>query len=328
MKEIVLENVCRSYRVPIKGNSFLEYLFRRKYKQIEAVQDISFEISAGETVGLVGPNGAGKSTTIKMLTGVLTTSSGNIRVLGRDPFADRKENARQIGVLFGQRSQLWWDLPPEDTFQVLKRVYKIPETVYQENLQKYAEILGAQDFLRQPVRQLSLGQRMRAEILAVLLHNPRILFLDEPTIGLDVAVKKQIRNLLRIINRETGATILLTSHDMKDIDSVCDRMIVIDHGKLAVDDAVENVKKKYGTKETVEIEVEGDLNSPEDFLLPFRAVCEMEGNLLRYSYDRKDLNAAAVIQTVMNRYKILDVKVKEADIDDVVEEIYKEGADE
>ena len=176
MKEIVLEKVCRSYRVPIKGNSFLEYLFRRKYKQIEAVRDISFEISEGETVGLVGPNGAGKSTTIKMLTGVLTTSSGNVRVLGRDPFADRKENARQIGVLFGQRSQLWWDLPPEDTFQVLKRVYKIPETVYQENLQKYAEILGAQDFLRQPVRQLSLGQRMRAEILAVLLHNPKIRF--------------------------------------------------------------------------------------------------------------------------------------------------------
>ena len=327
MKEIVLEKVCRSYRVPIKGNSFLEYLFRRKYKQIEAVRDISFEISEGETVGLVGPNGAGKSTTIKMLTGVLTTSSGNIRVLGRDPFADRKENARQIGVLFGQRSQLWWDLPPEDTFQVLKRVYKIPETVYQENLQKYAEILGAQDFLRQPVRQLSLGQRMRAEILAVLLHNPRILFLDEPTIGLDVAVKKQIRNLLRVINRETGATILLTSHDMKDIDSVCDRMIVIDHGKLAVDDAVENVKKKYGTKETVEIEVEGDLNSPGDFALPFRAGCEIEGNLIRCSYDRKEMNAAAVIQAVMERYKIMDVKVKEADIDDVVEEIYKEGAE-
>lgn len=328
MKKIVVEKACRSYRVPIKGNSFMEYLFRRKYKWIEAVQDISFEINEGETVGLVGPNGAGKSTTIKMLTGVLTTSSGNIRVLGRDPFVDRKENTRQIGVLFGQRSQLWWDLPPEDTFQVLKRVYKIPETIYRENLYKYAEILGAQDFLKQPVRQLSLGQRMRAEILAVLLHNPKILFLDEPTIGLDVAVKKQIRNLLRIINRETGATILLTSHDMKDIDSVCDRMIVIDHGKLVVDDAVENVKKKYGTKETVEIEVEGDLNSPGDFLLPFRAVCEMEGNLLRYSYDRKDLNAAAVIQTVMNRYKILDVKVKEADIDDVVEEIYKEGADE
>ena len=331
MKEIVLENVCRSYRVPIRGSSFAEYLFRRKYRQIEAVRDISFEISAGETVGLVGPNGAGKSTTIKMLTGVLTASSGFIRVLGRDPFADRKKNTKHIGVLFGQRSQLWWDLPPEDTFQVLKRVYKIPEAVYRENLKRYADILGAQDFLKQPVRQLSLGQRMRAEILAVLLHAPKILFLDEPTIGLDVAVKKQIRDLLRIINRETGVTVLLTSHDMKDIDTVCDRMIVIDHGRLAVDDAVENVKKKYGTKETVEIEVEGDLSiqnqAEAEFLLPRQAVCVREGNLIRCSYDRKDLNAAAVIQAVMDRYKILDVKVKEADIDDVVEEIYREGAD-
>ena len=234
-------------------------------------------------------------------------------------------------TLRGDGMELWWDLPPEDTFQVLKRVYKIPEAVYRENLKRYADILGAQDFLKQPVRQLSLGQRMRAEILAVLLHAPKILFLDEPTIGLDVAVKKQIRDLLRIINRETGVTVLLTSHDMKDIDTVCDRMIVIDHGRLAVDDAVENVKKKYGTKETVEIEVEGDLSiqnqAEAEFLLPRQAVCVREGNLIRCSYDRKDLNAAAVIQAVMDRYKILDVKVKEADIDDVVEEIYREGAD-
>lgn len=329
MKEIILENVCRSYRIPVKGNSFWEYILRRKYRQIEAVKDISLEICAGETVGLVGPNGAGKSTTIKMLTGVLAASSGSIRVLDRDPFENRKENTGQIGVLFGQRSQLWWDLPPEDTFQVLKRVYKIPEAVYRENLKKYAEILGAQEFLKQPVRQLSLGQRMRAEILAVLLHNPKILFLDEPTIGLDVAIKKQIRSLLRIINRETGATVLLTSHDMKDIDTVCDRMIVIDHGKLAVDDTVENVKRKYGTKETVEIEVEGDLTvrnqAKTDSLLPDQVACVMEGNLIRCSYDRKDMNAAVVIQAVMDRYKILDAKVKEADIDDVVEEIYKEG---
>ena len=322
MKDIVLKDVCRSYRVPVKGKNFFEYLFRRKYKRIEAVKDISFEIGAGETVGLVGPNGAGKSTTIKMLTGVLTPGSGEIAVLGRDPFKARKENARQIGVLFGQRSQLWWDLPPEDTYQVLKRVYKIPEAVYRENLKKYAAILGAEEFLKQPVRQLSLGQRMRAEILAILLHNPRILFMDEPTIGLDVAIKKQIRNLLRTINRETGATILLTSHDMKDIDAVCDRMIVIDQGRLAVDDTVENVKKKYGTKETVEIEVEGEPDIADKLSFPPQADCVTEGNLIRCSYDLRDLNAAAIIQEVVKKYRIVDVKVREADIDDVIEKIY------
>ena len=183
MKEIELQNVCRNYRVPVKENHYLEYLFRRSYKQIEAIKSISFQIDEGETVGLVGPNGAGKSTIVKILTGVLAASSGSVRVLGRDPFRDRKENTREIGVLFGQRSQLWWDLPPEDTFQVLKRVYKIPEKVYQENLKKYSEILETVDFMMQPVRQLSLGQRMRVEILAILLHNPNLfehndIFLD------------------------------------------------------------------------------------------------------------------------------------------------------
>lgn len=325
MKEIILENVCRSYRVPVKEKSFAGYLFRRRYRLLEAVKDISFSIGAGETVGLVGPNGAGKSTTIKMLTGVLTPDSGTVRVFGRDPFAERKENARQIGVLFGQRSQLWWDLPAEDTFQVLKRVYKIPEEIYRNNLEKYAEILGAEEFLKQPVRQLSLGQRMRAELLAILLHDPRILFLDEPTIGLDVAVKKQIRSLLRAINRETGATILLTSHDMKDIDSVCGRMIVINKGTLAVDDTVENVKRRYGTKETVEIEVEDGQAAAQGPVLPAEAKCTVEGNRIRCSYDSEALSSAQVIRTVMEQYRVLDVKVKEADIDDVVEEIYRKG---
>ena len=328
MKEIELQNVCRNYRVPVKENHYLEYLFRRSYKQIEAIKSISFQIDEGETVGLVGPNGAGKSTIVKILTGVLAASSGSVRVLGRDPFRDRKENTREIGVLFGQRSQLWWDLPPEDTFQVLKRVYKIPEKVYQENLKKYSEILETVDFMMQPVRQLSLGQRMRVEILAILLHNPKILFLDEPTIGLDVAIKKQIRTLLRAINKEAGMTILLTSHDMKDIDSVCDRMIVIDHGEIVVDNTVEQVKKKYGVKETVEIEVEETHKIPETFLFPAQVQCIREGNLIKCSYDRKELNAAAIIQTIMDNYKIVDVKVKAADIDDVVEEIYRRAEQE
>ena len=328
MKEIELQNVCRNYRVPVKENHYLEYLFRRSYKQIEAIKSISFQIDEGETVGLVGPNGAGKSTIVKILTGVLAASSGSVRVLGRDPFQDRKENTREIGVLFGQRSQLWWDLPPEDTFQVLKRVYKIPEKVYQENLKKYSEILETVDFMMQPVRQLSLGQRMRVEILAILLHNPKILFLDEPTIGLDVAIKKQIRTLLRAINKEAGMTILLTSHDMKDIDSVCDRMIVIDHGEIVVDNTVEQVKKKYGVKETVEIEVEETHKIPETFLFPAQVQCIREGNLIKCSYDRKELNAAAIIQTIMDNYKIVDVKVKAADIDDVVEEIYRRAEQE
>ena len=328
MKEIELQNVCRNYRVPVKENHYLEYLFRRSYKQIEAIKSISFQIDEGETVGLVGPNGAGKSTIVKILTGVLAASSGSVRVLGRDPFRDRKENTREIGVLFGQRSQLWWDLPPEDTFQVLKRVYKIPEKVYQENLKKYSEILETVDFMMQPVRQLSLGQRMRVEILAILLHNPKILFLDEPTIGLDVAIKKQIRTLLRAINKEAGMTILLTSHDMKDIDSVCDRMIVIDHGEIVVDNTVEQVKKKYGVKETVEIEVEETHKIPEIFFFFFQVQCIREGNLIKCSYDRKELNAAAIIQTIMDNYKIVDVKVKAADIDDVVEEIYRRAEQE
>lgn len=224
---IEVDNLYREYKVAKKGKNYLQYFFNRKYKKISAVNDISFAINEGESVGFLGPNGAGKSTTIKMLVGILTPSSGKIKVFGREPSKYRKENAQYIGVVFGQKSQLWWDLPVIDTYLLLKKIYKISEEEFEYNLKYYVSELDMDSFLHQPVRQLSLGQRMRAELCAALLHNPRILFLDEPTIGLDIVVKKQIRLMINKINRERNVTILLTTHDLKDIEDVCDRIILI-----------------------------------------------------------------------------------------------------
>ena len=318
---IEVKNLCRFYEIAEKGKG--SYLLKRTHKTIKAVENISFSIKAGERVGFIGPNGAGKSTTIKMMTGILLPSDGEISVLGNDPYACRKQNASRIGVVFGQRSQLWWDLPVIDTFALFKKIYKIPENVYQSNIEKYTEILGMKEFINQPVRQLSLGQRMRAELCAALLHNPEIIFLDEPTIGLDIVVKKQIREMIKLINQTNNTTVILTTHDLKDIEEVCDRIILINSGKIIVDDSIENMKDKFGGIHNVEFLTAEHYRN--DIYIPEVIRWEQSENSFKAYFKTNTIGAASIIEKVLSIYKVEDIKINNPSIEDIVAEIYVEN---
>lgn len=252
---IEIENLRKEYRIVLKDKGILgdiKYLLKPEYKKMEVVHGISFSIKAGECVAFIGANGAGKSTTIKMLTGILKPTSGTVKVLGKNPFTDRIENARRIGAVFGQKSQLLWDIPVNETFQLLKEIYEISDEQYQENMKLFYDILELNKFVHQPARKLSLGQRVRADIAAALLHNPSVLFLDEPTIGLDVAVKQKIYDFLRYINREKRTTIILTSHDIKDLESLCQRLIILESGNIIFDDKMDHIFDCYPHGTTLE----------------------------------------------------------------------------
>ena len=242
---ITMEHVCKSYRIAKRNAGFKEAckaLFNREYEVIHALRDVSFTIHDGEMVGYIGPNGAGKSSTIKILSGILTPDSGTVLVNGRVPYKNRIAHVREIGVVFGQRSQLWWDVPVIDSFELLKDIYSIPQPVYQQSLEELTELLALKELLRSPVRQLSLGQRMRCEIAASLLHRPRILFLDEPTIGLDAVSKLAVRDFIRKQNREHKTTVLLTTHDMQDIEALASRIILIGKGEILMDGTLKDIK--------------------------------------------------------------------------------------
>ena len=242
---ITMEHVCKSYRIAKRNAGFKEAckaLFNREYEVIHALRDVSFTIHDGEMVGYIGPNGAGKSSTIKILSGILTPDSGTVLVNGRVPYKNRIAHVREIGVVFGQRSQLWWDVPVIDSFELLKDIYSIPQPVYQQSLEELTELLDLKELLRSPVRQLSLGQRMRCEIAASLLHRPRILFLDEPTIGLDAVSKLAVRDFILKQNREHKTTVLLTTHDMQDIEALASRIILIGKGEILMDGTLKDIK--------------------------------------------------------------------------------------
>jgi len=236
---------------PGLGGALLD-LFSRRYEMVRAVDGIDLLVQRGETVGYVGPNGAGKSTTIKMLTGILVPTSGHLRVNGMVPWRERARFARTIGVVFGQRSQLWWDLAVQETFRLLQKIYRLPESVYRERLEELTATLGLSDLLATPVRHLSLGQRMRCELAAALLHDPPLLFLDEPSIGLDVMAKAQLRRFLRRLNRERGTTVILATHDMGDVEAVCQRAVVINQGKILYDGSVERLRSLRAGTTTLE----------------------------------------------------------------------------
>lgn len=243
---ITMEHVCKSYRIAKRNAGFKEAckaLFRREYEVIQALNDVSFTIGDGEMVGYIGPNGAGKSSTIKILSGILTPDSGTVLVDGRIPHRNRIEHVSRIGVVFGQRSQLWWDVPVIDSFELLKDIYSISETDYKESLEELTELLNLGELLRSPARQLSLGQRMRCEIAASLLHRPRILFLDEPTIGLDAVSKLAVRDFILRQNKIHGTTVILTTHDMQDIEALASRIILIGKGRILMDGTLEDIKK-------------------------------------------------------------------------------------
>ena len=243
---ITMENVCKSYRIAKRNAGFLEAckaLFHREYEVVDALKSVNFTISDGEMVGYIGPNGAGKSSTIKILSGILTPDSGTVLVDGRTPWKNRIEHVRRIGVVFGQRSQLWWDVPVIDSFELIKDIYSIPNQMYRENLEELTETLNLGELLRTPVRQLSLGQRMRCELAASLLHSPKILFLDEPTIGLDAVSKLAVREFVKTHNETHGTTVILTTHDMQDIEALTKRIILIGKGQILMDGTLEDIRQ-------------------------------------------------------------------------------------
>lgn len=243
---IQVSHLRKTFRVARRGAGFsqaVKALFHREYEEIHALDDLSFAIRDGEMVGYIGPNGAGKSSTIKVLSGILTPDSGQCLVNGRTPWKDRVAHVKEIGVVFGQRTQLWWDVPVADSFELLKEIYTVPEKTYQENLEELTQLLDLGDLLRTPARQLSLGQRMRCEIAASLLHSPKILFLDEPTIGLDAVSKLAVRDFILRLNRERGTTVLLTTHDMQDIEALASRVLLIGRGKILLDGTLEDIRQ-------------------------------------------------------------------------------------
>ena len=296
-------------------------LFSREHTVVNAVDEVNFEIERGELVGYIGPNGAGKSTTIKMLTGILVPTSGRVEVRGLVPYERRKENARRIGVVFGQRTQLWWDLPVVDSFELLKHIYRIPQEKYDENLGTFRELLDLDEFLETPVRKLSLGQRMRADIVASLLHDPDILYLDEPTIGLDVVAKEHIRAFIREINRERDVTILLTTHDLGDIEKLCRRIMIIDRGRILYDGSIDRVKERFGRTRTLVVDV---ANSPAEIHVPDAEVASRDGRRVRLRFDRDRITASDLISEVIARYEIRDLTIEEPEIEDIVRRIYTE----
>ena len=295
---------------------------RRRTDVVHAVTDLSFSVEPGSLVGYIGPNGAGKSTTVKMLTGILVPSRGRISVAGLVPTRQRTQLAGRIGVMFGQRVQLWWDLPLIESFELLRYIYRIPAPTYERNLSAFRQLLDLDEFLETPVRQLSLGQRVRGEITGAMLHDPEILFLDEPTIGLDVIARQRVREFLLSANRERGMTVLLTSHDLTDIERLCSRILIIDRGRLIFDGDIDTLKARYGKERVLVV----DLEEPGPALqLNGARVIRVEGPRQWIAFDGERLSAAQLTAAAAAQAPLRDLTVQEPEIEDVVRRIYQEG---
>jgi ABC-2 type transport system ATP-binding protein len=290
----------------------------RTRTEVQAVRDLTFDIDAGEMVGYIGPNGAGKSTTIKMLTGILVPTSGHLRVAGLEPSTQRTDLARRIGVVFGQRTTLWWDLPLRDSFELLQKIYRVDLVRHRRNLQEYVELLDLGDLLDTPVRQLSLGERMRGDITAALLHDPEILYLDEPTIGLDVVSKGRLREFLRTLNAERGTTLMLTTHDLQDIEALCARVIVIDHGTAVFDGPLADLHRRGGSRRTLVVDLVDEAPPIE---VPGASTRRVEGPRQWLSFPA-GASAAPIVSAVAAAYAVADLSIQEPDIEDVIRDIY------
>ncbi|MFA5006623.1 MAG: ATP-binding cassette domain-containing protein [Candidatus Izemoplasmatales bacterium] len=306
----------------------IKSFFNAKKVITKAVDGVSFTIREGEIVGYIGPNGAGKSTTIKMLAGILTPTSGSVVVDGVVPYKERIRNAFNIGVVFGQRTQLWWDLPLNESFTILKEIYNVSDADFKERMAFFNDILEINAFIKSPVRTLSLGQRMRADIAAALLHHPKILFLDEPTIGLDVVAKQKMRDAIRHMNRTFHTTVILTTHDLDDIEELCSRIIMIDKGKIMYEGSLDEIKDIYGYMKTVKFECAEAVELPD--LAPFglsaeNLSAEADFKTLKIRFNKHLLNVSEITGFVMQRYKVLDMSVSEPPIETLVANIYEKG---
>ncbi len=323
MSFIEVEQVEKTFRVSKrrKGLAGLAAnLVHPKYEYRKAVADMNFSIEEGEMVGFIGPNGAGKSTMIKMLSGILHPDEGQIMVDGYIPYKQRKAYVGNIGVVFGQKSQLQWDLPPIDTFELLRYIYKIPKGQYKDRLEHYVEMLEMQSFLEQPVRQLSLGQRMRADIVAALLHAPRIVFFDEPTIGVDVVGKETIRNFIRELNETEGITMIFTTHDMQDIEKTCKRLIIIDEGQKIYDGSLVGIREHFTTMRQIDVEFERFTR-----VEPITDVTmeQLDERKVRFRFENKKVEINDLMFRLLNQYQVADLQVSEPEIESIIRHIYQ-----
>ncbi|KMY48871.1 ABC transporter ATP-binding protein [Peribacillus loiseleuriae] len=316
-----------SSRTGLKG-AFRD-LLTRNYKIVPAVNDINFTVKQGEMVAYIGENGAGKSTTIKMLTGILEPTSGKVRVNGMDPHREREKFTRTIGVVFGQRSQLWWDIAVQESFRLLKKVYKVSDQQYDEHMGHVIKTLDIGPLLDKPVRKLSLGQRMRCELAAALIHNPPLLFLDEPTIGLDVLVKLKIREFLKEINEKYNTTILLTTHDLGDIEALCNRVVMLDEGKIVYDGELESLKNNWAEEKEIHFQFMNHVHLSELNSLPLTFSADWNYDEKNQTYiaciKEEDENISQLISAVVSQFKIKDVKIHETSIEEIVRNIYEKG---
>lgn len=329
---IEIKNVTKEFKVLNRREGLmgsLKDLFSRDYKTVRAVDNISMTIEQGEIVGYLGPNGAGKSTTIKMMTGVLEPTSGQITVNGNLPYKDRTKNAQEIGVVFGQRSQLWWSLPLIESFKILKDIYQIPDMNYNSMIEFYKSLVDIEQLLHKPVRQMSLGQRTLSDILAAFLHDPKIVFLDEPTIGLDVSMKNKIRTLIHALNMEKNTTVILTTHDMGDVDALCRRIVIIDKGKMLYDNDIDHLKGFFGSYRTLKIRPDGDIKVCSEAMKT-----ELAAHSVSVTADdewisvlvNEDKNKVMdVLNAIQKSRAIRDMKLEEISTEEVIRKIYEEG---
>ncbi|MGF7060430.1 ABC transporter ATP-binding protein [Brassicibacter mesophilus] len=321
---IEVEALCKSFKVVKRGsgiNAAVKSLFNPQYSTIQALDDISFKIDEGEIVGYIGPNGAGKSTTIKIISGILVPDSGKCNILGNTPWKNRVNHVKNIGVVFGQRSQLWWDVPVIDSYNLLKDIYKISHNDFKDNLELLTNTLDLSTLLSTPVRQLSLGQRMRCEIGASLLHNPKILFLDEPTIGLDAVSKIAVRNFIKTINKEKKITVILTTHDMSDIEALAERIILIGKGKLLLDGTLSELKNRFVTHKTLTVDF---TENNEDINVEGTTLLFKSKERLTLSVDLEKIKVSEVIGLLSKKLDIVDVSVDSRPIEEIIVALYKE----
>ncbi len=322
MSFIEVKNISKEFKVNKRSAGIpgmIANMFVPKYEIKQAVNDLSFTIEKGEMVGFIGPNGAGKSSTIKMLSGILCPDKGSISVAGYIPYKQRKSYVGKIGVVFGQKSQLQWDLPVIDSFELLRAIYRIPEDKYKKNLERFTEMLDMKGFLNQPVRQLSLGQRMRSDIVASLLHSPEIVFFDEPTIGVDIIGKETIRNFIRELNEQDKVTMIFTTHDMQDIEQTCKRIIIIDKGTMMYDGSLQDIRVKYGTTRRLIAEF-----NEEVVVEPISKVAieNLGDRKMSFTFDNNVVDVNKLMHEILGKYSVRDITVAEPEIESIIHKMY------
>lgn len=331
-KIIELKNVTKEFKVlnrheGLKGS--IKDLFSRDYKIVRAVDNINLDVVQGEIVGFLGPNGAGKSTTIKMMTGVLEPSSGELIINNRVPYKDRTKNSQEIGVVFGQRSQLWWALPLVESFKLLKDIYQISDKDYNDMLELYASMVDLESLLHKPVRQMSLGQRTLSDILAAFLHNPKVVFLDEPTIGLDVAMKSKIREMILGLNKKKNTTVILTTHDMGDVDALCERIVIIDKGKMLYDNDIEHLKKFFGAYRTLKIRLKEDIEEVvkqlNTELASYEVSISNDDTWISILVNEEKVRVMKVLEMIQESHNVRDMQLEEISTEEVIKKIYEGG---